>query len=341
MRPRSRCRRRCTHSKRRQMSDARHHGQDALESVRALFSAAHRMDPVGVRAGLAFSLGGSVLRPLYPLLFKILVDAALGGRTETAIWAGLAIGVVSAVGGAAGGYASMYLWNVWERMSIVIDEQLVGLTTRLGLLSQMEDPELADHMTLILTNRHGFQESMMSLLFSANLLVQVAITVVILVSVAPVLLLLPLFAIAPVVASRWAERRTQEVMKATSPITRTANGFVMLGIDPQAAGELRVLRVRELILERQRRAWDEVIRMQWRAETAGAIVTTLALLAFTIGFGGSILLVTARSIRGARPDGRPAAPRAGRRRAQRIRRPVPHPRAHRALPVDRSVRRAT
>jgi ATP-binding cassette subfamily B protein len=271
---------------------------DALTGVVALFRAADAVDPVGVRAGLTLLLLSSLVRPLYPLLFKFLVDAATAQRTGAAVRSAVAIAVVTAIAGAAASYAGMYLWNAWERMTIVIDEQLVGLATRLGLIDRVEDDGFTDHMTLVRTNRQTFQQSMLALLFSGALLVQLLITVVILASVQPLLLLLPLFAIAPVAATRWAEARTQAVMKETAPQTREADAFVMVAVDPDAAGELRVLRIRDWLLERHRRAWDHVVRRQWRAETRGTIVTTLALLVFTVGFAGAIYVVTRSSLGG-------------------------------------------
>src|SRR5438477_12175454 len=111
---------------------------DALIGVRSLFANARRADPKGVRIGLTLLFGSSVLRPLFPLLFKLLIDAVTSGNVGSAFALGVSVAVVSALGGAAGSYSSMYLWNVWERMTIVIDEQLVALTTRLGLLDRLE-----------------------------------------------------------------------------------------------------------------------------------------------------------------------------------------------------------
>jgi ATP-binding cassette subfamily B protein len=37
---------------------------------------------------------------------------------------------------------------------------------------------------------------------------------------------------------------------------------------------------------------------QWRAETVGALVSTLALVVFTIGFGGAVLFITVRAVNG-------------------------------------------
>jgi ATP-binding cassette, subfamily B, bacterial len=271
-------------------------GAGALTSLRVLFSTAIATDRTGLSAGLALLLAASILRPLYPLLFADLVDAA--ARHEVATGTAVAIALITAVGIACSSYGSMFLWNVWERMTITIDRQLVTMAGRIGLIDDVERPQYLDHLTLVRRNRETFQESMMALLASLGLLLQIAITVVILLSVAPVLLVLPLLAVAPVIASRWAERRTQQTMERTAPEARVADSFMSLAMDAGKGGELRVLRLRDYAVRRHREAWGSTLREQFRADSIGAAVSAAALIVFTIGFAGALLYVTDRSLHG-------------------------------------------
>ena len=272
---------------------------EALSGLRFLFSTAAANDRRNFWAGFALWLLSSILRPLSPLAFKALIDSVIGGRPTASTIAAVLLVLFNVGSFYAWGYSTMFLWNVWERMTITIDEQLVSMTTRLGLVDRTERPEYIDHLTLVRTNREGFQESMMSLLSAASMALQVIVTVAILASVAPVLLLLPLFSAAPILAARWAEARSQEARKAAAPDTRAADSFMMLSIDATAAGELRVLRLRDVVLERHRRSWQAVVARMWRAETIGVVVSTIALMVFTLGFGGAVLFITLRSVEGA------------------------------------------
>jgi ATP-binding cassette subfamily B protein len=271
----------------------------ALLGFRFLFAAAAATDRIALWAGLALLFGSAAITPFFPVAFKVLVDGATSGRSATVAVAAVAIALLSAGSRAGSSFASMFLWNLWERMTITIDEQLVALTARVGLVDRIERPEYVDHLTLVRTNRETFQQSMMSLLQSVALGLQVVITVAILATVQPVLLLLPFFSAAPIAASRWAEKRTQTAMRESAADTRTADGFMMLAIEAAAAGELRVLRLRDFVKDRHRAAWEAVTARQWRAETLGALVSTLALLVFTAGFGAAVYVVTVSSVEGA------------------------------------------
>jgi ATP-binding cassette subfamily B protein len=272
----------------------------ALASLRLLFATAARADRAGLVGGLVALTAATVLQPLFPLLFGRLVDtvnrpspdlraAGLAGAAMAAASAGAAVGI---------NFSNMFLWNVWERMTITIDEQLVDLGARIAYVEDAEREEYADHLTLVRRNRETFQESMMALLWSIGLFVQIAITIAILIAVAPVLLVLPLVASAPVLASRWAERRTQEAMALGAADARAADAMLLLALDSRAAGELRTLGLRDHLLGRHRAAWRRTVAVQWRAETVGAGVSAAALALFTLGFAGSILFVTSRSLAG-------------------------------------------
>jgi ATP-binding cassette, subfamily B, bacterial len=271
----------------------------ALSGFRLLFSTAARTDARSFWAGMILWLVSSVLYPFFPLAFKVLIDGVTTQRTGVITAAAVAIALLSAGSRASQYYSYMIMWNVWERMTITIDEQLVAVSARLGQVDRIEQPEYIDHLTLLRTNRETFQQSMMSLLSALSLALQVVITIAILASVAPLLLLLPLFSIAPIVASRWAEARSQDALRESAPETRAADSFMMLSVDASAAGELRVLRLRDLVMSRHEAAWNSVVARQWRAETLGAAVSTAALMLFTVGFGGAVLFITVRSVEGA------------------------------------------
>ncbi len=254
------------------------------------------------RRGLVLSLGlgllASLLTPLFPLVFKALVDGAVRSDTEAVTVAAVAIAAIQSGSHASGSYASIFGWNLWEHVTVSIDERLVGLTTRLGLVDRAERPDYVEHLTLVRTNREHFQESMMALVGAVFLGVQVLVTIAILATVAPILIVLPLFSAAPIAAGRWAEARGQRALRESAADARAADGFALLAVDAPAAGELRVLRLRELVLDRHVAAWERAVSRQWRAESVGAAVSAAALVVFTVGFGGAVLYVTNRSLHG-------------------------------------------
>src|SRR3954454_21083697 len=300
-RTRSGCRHRCIRWRNtvgNNTLNSRHETRSALSGIRLLFSAAASSDRRGVYATLAFGVAASLVIPLFPLLFKVVIDASADGNVTVVTAAAIGMVLIRVGGGAAWSYAHMYGWNVWERLTITIDEQLVALNGRLGLVDRAERADYLEHLTLVRTNREHFQESMMSLVGAGFLGIEVVVTVVILLSVAPVLLILPVLSIAPILASRWAESRAERALRESAGDIRTADNAALLAIDATAAGDLRVLRLRDLVVSRHDAAWERSVARQWRAESIGAVVSTAGLMLFTVGFGGAVLFVTIQALNG-------------------------------------------
>jgi ATP-binding cassette subfamily B protein len=268
-------------------------------TLRQLLSIAREADQTALVVSLLLGLATSLVAPFFPLLLSHLVDAALRGDVSALTTFAVGVALVEAGAAAAGSYASMYAWNLWERATVVIDERLVALTTRLGLVERVEQEDFQAHLTLVRTHREQFQQSMISVMWGALLGIQVLVTIVILVLVAPLLLFLPLFSAAPILTARWAEARIEAARRASVADTRAADGFALLALDSTAAGELRVLRLRDLVLSRHEAAWNRMVDRQWRAELLATGVTAAGLGLFTVGFAGSVLYVTQRSLDGA------------------------------------------
>jgi ABC-type multidrug transport system fused ATPase/permease subunit len=150
-----------------------------------LLSIAREADPTALVVSLLLGLVTSLVAPFFPLLLSHLVDAAVRGDVSSLTTFAVGVAAVEAGTSAAASYASMYAWNLWERATVVIDERLVGLTTRLGLVDRVEQEDFQAHLTLVRTHREQFQQSMISVMWGALLGVQVLVTIAILVLVAP------------------------------------------------------------------------------------------------------------------------------------------------------------
>src|SRR3954454_24145255 len=100
----SRCRPRCIRWRKPvpdAVSPTREH-RPALTGIRLLFATAAASDRRGVYATLALGFVASLLMPLFPLLFKVLIDAATDGNLRVVTAAAIGMAVI-ATGVRAGG----------------------------------------------------------------------------------------------------------------------------------------------------------------------------------------------------------------------------------------------
>jgi ATP-binding cassette subfamily B protein len=270
----------------------------ARAGLRLLVRMAWRTDRFALLVGVTAALVSAVLSAVFPWFYGGLVDAAIDGTTGTIVAFAVALGLAQAAAMGLRSMSGMLSWNLFERMTVTLDQDLVGLATRLEVVEHLEDPEFQDRLTLVRTNREHFQESMSTLLWTVVMGLQLVVTVALLASVAPLLLVLPLVAVAPILTSRWSEARTQRALREAIPDTRASDGHALLAIEPRLAGEVRVLRLADLATTRQRDAWARAVDKQWRAELVGTLASTGGLVLFTAGFAAALLYVTDRSLSG-------------------------------------------
>jgi ATP-binding cassette, subfamily B, bacterial len=271
-----------------------------VSSLRLMFATAAESDRRGLVGGIAMLMVATLLQPLFPLLFGRMVDV-VGRQPPDLAAAGVAAATiaVTSAGAAVGiNYSQVFLWNVWEQTAVTLDRRLVALAGRIASVADAGRDEYLENLTLVRRNRESLHNSAMGLLQSFGMAIQIAITVAILVRVEPLLLLLPIFAVAPVLASRAAEKRWQAATAATSSDLRRADGSFGLALEPRSAGELRTLALRDHLLARHRAGWDRMVADMWRAQVVGNALLAAALTLFTLAFGAAILLVARQAVDG-------------------------------------------
>lgn len=120
-------------------------------------------------------------------------------------------------------------------------------------------------------------------------ILRLLITMGILISVRPEFIFLGLLAIPPVVASNWragAEKRTEE---AVAPHERLARNLFLLGTTPDAAKEIRVAQVQEILVRRSGRERELRYRALARSRAISAAWLSGTYLLFGAALVGAVL----------------------------------------------------
>jgi ATP-binding cassette subfamily B protein len=277
---------------------------DALRSGRLLWSAMRRDRPwlavTAVALGLLVHLAG---RPLAALWLKLLVDgAAEGDRTAVAV-AGAALAGSLALQGAASVVAGTMFADLHESSARVLIGDLIRLSAGVPGIEHHERPEYADRIALLrsqgrlLTNFLGIFGA------SVGLLAQILMTVVLLGSVHPALLLLPLLAVPSVWAGARASRIIEDGKEATAERVRLDEHLFTVVTTPGPAKEARAFNVAGELVARHRRLWAEVTDEMAAARLRAGLVRSAGWLTFAAGYVGAIVLAVTEAGRGTASPG--------------------------------------
>ncbi|MFC8226193.1 ABC transporter ATP-binding protein [Streptomyces sp. NPDC057287] len=236
--------------------------------------------------------------PLGGLGAKLIIDAAVSG--DTGLGLGAAVLLALAVGVALGSvfYYVHCLFTVQERATAAASRRLMRLLGGAEGLTHYEFPAYLDQVQRI-REQQGQLSGMVNatagvLRVGATLIV----TAVLLAGVDPLLLCLPVLALVSFWLGKLSRDLTVRAQEATSEQERLRRHLFELGTSTDAAGELRVYGLTDLLGDRHRQVSGGVIGKRNRASWRGARLQALDAVVTTLGYIAAITLVVVLAVRG-------------------------------------------
>jgi ATP-binding cassette, subfamily B, bacterial len=242
---------------------------------------------------------GSVAGTCYPLGYKLLVDGALRGSL-----AGMTAGVAVVAGllalawvlMAIGGTEAMALS---DRIATYRTAQLIELISGVPGLEHLERPDYLAEVEQLNAARRQLAGAPRQILTNVSAVARIIALLVLLGSVSPWLLLLPVAAIPPLACDRAAKRITKRSENAMADDRRLAGMLFELAADASSAGELRSYGLSPHIAARHASLGASLARRA-RAEALRVLaVQSVGWLAYAAGLMAAIGFTVVRASAGA------------------------------------------
>jgi ATP-binding cassette subfamily B protein len=236
--------------------------------------------------------------PLAPLALKYVTDAVVERDVRTATIAAAFLPVLALLNQVAGHVAHV-LWVEVSDLNVTQVHSMLGeLSQEARGIEHHERPELADQIELVRNGGNPLYMSVRTAVESVARAAQLAVTIVMLALLQPLLLLLLVFAIPPLVASRWAFRRFMMAVWGDLERYRRSTHLLDLAIRADAAKEIRVFGLESELRRRLRESREDLRVRRFRAETAGVAVMSAGQLVFAFGYVFGLLFVVRGAIEG-------------------------------------------
>ncbi|MEV6202605.1 ABC transporter ATP-binding protein [Streptomyces sp. NPDC051771] len=257
-----------------------------------------RQDPRKLLVALLLMAGNAAAAPLAALWLKRLSDDVVAGQAAGAAWngAGVAFWALGALTFAH--FAHIAYFEISELAVLTMDGKLFETANRDAGLAQVEDPRLADELALLKQEMQRMGEGLQAVLAGSSLAVSMVLTGILLASVDPLLLVLPLLALPSLHAARRAAAILDGAREATAAATRANLHMVELATTAATAKELRTLRLADQIRRRRREAWEEAGRRLSRAQFRAALWQAGGQTVFACGYAAGLLLVIRTAVDG-------------------------------------------
>src|SRR5262245_21389001 len=177
-----------------------------LDFVRYLVGVSLRIDRRRTYVLVGLVLVTAISVPLFALGTKAFVNAAGASNETRAMVLGALVGVLWIASVAIGHIVRPVGFELGDLNALAFDAELIGLGGGSAWLEHLENPEYANRLELARSEGGDLWLGMLFLASLAGLVLQLLVTMALLATVRPVLLLLPLFAIPSMIAGRWAPK---------------------------------------------------------------------------------------------------------------------------------------
>jgi ATP-binding cassette subfamily B protein len=174
------------------------------------------------------------------------------------------------------------------RVGVVLETYVAGLLASVDTLEHQERPEYLDRLAVLRESVYQLDHMLLALIDTTSTLACLALTVAVLATVSPWMVLLALFAAPTVAVSSWRSGAMRAAEEAAAADQRLYRHFFALGTTAGPAKELRVAGNQEDVAERWQQAWRRWYQAMAATQWAGGLWQAAAWGVFAVGYVGAV-----------------------------------------------------
>ena len=263
----------------------------ALSSMWRLCRLGFQYEPALMSVAFVLALVAAVPDALLAVWFKLVGEGLLQHQSRL-LWVALAGLAVSAV-------ATWFLQTVSVRLqrrfrdkvTIALESHVARLQATISTIAHQERPEYLDRLSVLREQIFTLDHMYMSVFSTAGWIVRLVITIGLLATVNPILVLLVFFALPTVAATSWRPAVERAAQERGGQADRLARHLFMLATNASPGKEMRVLGLGTPMAARRRSSWE-----RWYGPIATARTRSSAWYAggwaiFALAYVGAIVLV--------------------------------------------------
>jgi ATP-binding cassette, subfamily B, bacterial len=207
--------------------------------ARILFFDGFRAAPGWMALVTVLLVLGSVAGTCYPLGYRLLVDGALAGDAATTAAGVAVVALLLGLGWVLTAIGSTEAMALSDRIAVYRTGRLIELISGVPGLEHLERPDYLAEVERLNAGRRQLATAPRQILSNVSSVARIIALLVLLGSVSPWLLLLPVTAAPPLIADRAAKKITKRSENEMSAQRRLADMIFELSSNAAAAGELR------------------------------------------------------------------------------------------------------
>jgi ATP-binding cassette, subfamily B, bacterial len=263
----------------------------ALSSMWRLLRLGFRYEPSLMGTAFVLTLVAALPDALLAVWFKLLGEGVLQHRSTLLRVAAIGLGV-SAV-------ATWFLQTVSTRLqrrfrdkvTIALESHVARLQANITTIAHQERPEYLDRLSVLREQIFTLDHMYMSVFATAGWILRLVVTIAILATVNPLLVLLVVFAVPTVGVSSWRPAVERSAQEKGAQADRLARHLFTLNTTASPAKELRVLGITSSLADRRRASWENWYGPLASVRSRSAAWYAAGWAVFGLAYVGGIALV--------------------------------------------------
>jgi ATP-binding cassette, subfamily B, bacterial len=264
----------------------------ALSSMWRLCKLGYRHEPRLMVVAFVLSQLAALPDALLALWLMLLGKGVLEHRPGVMQGAAIGLGVSAAATWFLRTVSTRVQRRFRDKVTIALESHVAQLQASVATIAHQERPEYLDRLSMLRNQVFVLDHMYMSVFSTLGWILRLGVTMALLASIHPALLLLAVFAIPTVLTSTWrpAVERTAQERGAQSG--RLARHLFTLATTAPPGKEVRVTGIGELLIKERRSAWDRWYRPVANARWGSALWHSLAWAIFGLAYVAAIVFVS-------------------------------------------------
>jgi ATP-binding cassette, subfamily B, bacterial len=263
----------------------------ALPSMWRLCKLGYQHEPWLMSLAFGLSLLAALPDALLALWLKLLGDGVQQSNMTLVYTAAVALAVSAAATWFLRTISTRIQRRFRDKVTIALESHVARLQASVATIAHQERPEYLDRLSVLRDQVFVLDHMYMSVFSTAGWVLRLGVTVMLLMSIHPALILLVVFAAPTVITSAWRPAVERRVQERVAQSNRLARHLFTVATTPPPGKEVRVTGIGERLVRDRRAAWERwygpIASVRWGA----AVWHTLAWAVFGLAYVGAIVFV--------------------------------------------------
>ena len=264
----------------------------ALSSMWRLCKLGYRHEPRLMLAAFVLSQLAALPDALLALWLMLLGKGVLEHRPILVEGAAVGLGVSAAATWLLRTVSTRVQRRFRDKVTIALEAHVARLQASIATIAHQERPEYLDRLSMLRNQVFVLDHMYVSVFSTLGWILRLGVTMALLVSIHPALLLLVLFAVPTVLASTWRPEVERSAQERGAQANRLARHLFLVATTEPPGKEVRVTGIGERLVADRREAWEHWYGPVAAARRSSALWYALAWAIFGLAYVGAVVFVS-------------------------------------------------